>query len=67
MSPVIPHCFIYFFIKPSNAKGAAEDDSTGHIHSNACFSWHCQGADFHFYDTIHTSILKHFTNTSRKE
>lgn len=54
MSPVIPHCFIYFFIKPSNAKGAAEDDSMGHIHSNACFSWHCQGADFHFYDTIHT-------------
>lgn len=49
MSMVIPHCFIYFFIKPSNDKGVTEDNSTGHIQSNACFLWHLQGMAFHFY------------------
>lgn len=64
MSPVIPHCFIYFFIKPSNDKGVTEDKSMGHIQSNACFSWHCQRTAFHFYNTIHKWISKHFTNTN---
>lgn len=49
MSMVIPHCFIYFFIKPSNDKGVTEDNSMGHIQSNACFLWHLQGMAFHFY------------------
>ena len=64
-SLVILHCFSYFFIKPSNVKGTTEDKSTVHIQSNVCFTWHWQRTAFHFYDTIHTWISKHFTNTSK--
>ena len=64
-SLVILHCFSYFFIKPSNVKGITEDKSTVHIQSNVCFTWHWQRTAFHFYDTIHTWISKHFTNTSK--
>jgi len=38
MSPVIPHCFIYFFLKPSNDKGVTEDNSMGQIQGDADFS-----------------------------
>lgn len=62
MISVISHCFIYFFIKPSNNKGVTEDNSMGHIQSDACSYWHCQGAAFHFYNSIHRWISKHLAN-----
>lgn len=68
MSTVIPHCFIYFFIKPSNDKGVTEDNYNGQIQSNACFLWHLQRMAFHFYTTVHMWISKpltHINNTSQ--
>lgn len=61
---VIPHCFIYFFIKQSNDKGVTKDNSMGHIQSNAWFLWHLQAMAFHFYTTIHMWISKPLTDTN---